>query len=67
MYPWDTRPPAPRNGADPATQDPATRDSATQGSGTKDSVTQDGMTQDRATQAVQVALDRRDNGGDADQ
>jgi hypothetical protein len=62
MYPWDTRPPAPRNGADPATQDSAAQDSAAQ-----DSVTQDGVTQDRATQAVQVALDRRDNGGDADQ
>jgi hypothetical protein len=67
MYPWDTRPPAPRNGADPATHDSATHDSATKDSATKDPVTQDGVTQDLATQAVQVALDRRDNGGDADQ
>jgi hypothetical protein len=47
MYPWDTKPPAPRDGADP--------------------VTKDAVTPDQATQAVQVALDRRDNGGDADQ
>jgi hypothetical protein len=57
MYPWDIRPPAPRNGADPAAQDPVTQDPANQ----------DPATQDRATRAVQVALDRRDNGGGADQ
>jgi hypothetical protein len=34
-------------------------------SATKDS--QNAATQERATQAVQVALDRRDNGGDVDQ
>ncbi len=48
MYPWDTRAPAPRDGADPVTKD-------------------EEEPQDPATQAVQVALDRRDNGGDADQ
>ncbi len=59
MYPWDsradgprTRPPAPRDDNHPAAPDPAAPDQAVP---------------DPATQAVQVALDRRDNGGHATQ
>jgi hypothetical protein len=58
MYPWDTRadsprtrPPAPRNGNSDSD------DNRPSGSGPG--------TADPATLAVQVALDRRDNGGDA--
>jgi len=63
MYPWDaradgprTRPPAPRDGNDPSGQDQGQDQGQNQG--------QD-PDQDPATRAVQVALDRRDNGGDA--
>ncbi|HEX6527144.1 MAG TPA: hypothetical protein VF070_45095 [Streptosporangiaceae bacterium] len=65
MYPWDTRadgprtrPPAPRpeaqaNSAQRPEANPAPRDG------------NDPSDTDPATRAVQVALDRRDNGGDA--
>ena len=43
-----------------------TQDSAAKDAVSQEAVTQGAVTQDRATQAVQVALDRRDNGGDAD-
>lgn len=50
MYPWDSRADSPR------TRPPAPRDGEADGAG---------QTDDPATRAVQVALDRRDNGGDA--
>jgi hypothetical protein len=50
MYPWDAR------GDGPRTRPPAPRDGNDNGNGTG---------QDLATHAVQVALDRRDNGGDS--
>jgi hypothetical protein len=49
MYPWDSRADSPR------TRPPAPRDGETHG---------DPETAGPATRAVQVALDRRDNGGD---
>jgi hypothetical protein len=51
MYPWDARADGPRT--------PAPRNSPDSGNGSESTP------QDPATAAVQVALDRRDNGGDA--
>jgi hypothetical protein len=50
MYPWDAR------GDGPRTRPPAPRDGNDNGNATG---------QDLAIHAVQVALDRRDNGGDS--
>lgn len=52
MYPWDSRADSPR------TRPPAPRDGEASGTA---KTAQD---QDPAIRAVQVALDRRDNGGD---
>jgi hypothetical protein len=69
MYPWNdgpssrrrpgTRLPAPRDGRDPiaAADEPESEPEA--------DAAQADAAQTEATQAVQVALDRRDNGGDA--
>ena len=57
MYPWHDRPYAAPAGARPASAGPAQARAAEAG-------TTAGATAE-AMQAVQVALDRRDNGGDA--
>ncbi len=61
MYPWDARADGPR------TRPPAPRPEAQADSAPRDGNDQAGPDQDPdpATRAVQVALDRRDNGGDA--
>jgi hypothetical protein len=73
-----TRPPAPRHSADqnPARHAPAAQDETAHGEAVQDETAPDETVQDEtvydetvqdeATRAVQVALDRRDNGGDAD-
>ena len=74
MYPWNDRPatrlPAPRDGRHPLPADaPAAK---TEPAKTEPAEAEAGKTEPaetetaaEATQAVQVALDRRDNGGDA--
>ena len=61
MYPWHDRPDAGKAGARSASAGPAQARAAEAGTtaGTAAGTTAEAM------QAVQVALDRRDNGGDA--
>ncbi len=67
MYPWSDRPgarlPAPRDGRDPLAADASDRPEA--GPSAEAEPAAETGPPAEAMQAVQVALDRRDNGGDA--
>jgi hypothetical protein len=70
MYPWSDRPgarlPAPRDGRDPLAADAAdASDRPEAGPSVEAEPAAETGPPAEAMQAVQVALDRRDNGGDA--
>ena len=73
MYPWDSAsqgeyPPQPlRSLRNPSRKAPRPRDGSAPNAGAPNRSTPNGKHDISPAQAVQVALDRRDNGGDATQ